>query len=131
MNSWTRKFLLVIVGLALVVSPLRGALALPVSAAADDMAHCAQMQNGMHSPDHVAEIQDSTADNSVHVCDQGCAGDCCDGACSTCAHGSIALLTSIATILGIHDGPLGTAVSHSVSGRTVYPPFRPPISLPS
>ena len=129
MKNRMHKFLLVIVALALAFSPLRGALALPVITTADGADHCAQMQNDMHSPDHMAVMQDSTADNSVHDCDQGCGGACCDGACNTCAHGLIALSTTIEAMSGIHDVPLNIAVSHRISGRTVHPPFRPPISF--
>ena len=131
MKKQMHKLLLVIVALALALSPLRGALALPVSAAADDMVHCAQMKNGMHSPDHMADMQDSTADNSVHECDQGCDGDCCDGACNTCAHGAIALSSPITVSSQNPNNSLTTVLSYGVSGRTVHPPFRPPISLQS
>ena len=131
MNKRIYKILLVIITSALALAPLRGVLALPVIAAADDTSHCVQIQNGMHSPDQLAEIQDSAADDSGHGCDQGCGGDCCDEACNNCAHGSIALSSVIAVASDIHDNPLNLTVSYDVSGRTVHPPFRPPISLSS
>ena len=131
MNRWTHKFLLITVVLALAVSPMRGAFALPVMAPADDTTHCDQMQTAMQSPDHMAGIQDSAADDFGHKCDQGCGGDCCDGACNACAHGSIALSTTISVTSDNHYTPLNILVLYGVFGRTVHPPFRPPISLPS
>lgn len=123
------KFLLVIVALALVVSPLRGAFALPIITAADGADHCTQMQDGSHSMAHVAGIQDVTADNSGHACDQGCGDDCCDGACNACVNGSVALSGLISVTSDIQDNSPGLTVSYGVSGRSVHPPFRPPISL--
>jgi hypothetical protein len=128
MSRLTYRILLVIVAAALALSPLRGVLALPVSAA-NDTSHCVQMQNGMHSPDQLAGMQDTTADNSDHDCEQGCGGDCCDGACNACAHGSAALSSVIAVTSDIHNSTLNLTVSYGVPGRTVHPPFRPPIFL--
>jgi hypothetical protein len=129
MNKWIRKFLLVLVAFALAISPLRGALALPITTAADGADHCAQMQDGMDSMAHMAGMQESAADNPDHGCGQGCAGDCCDGACGACAHGSIALSSIIAVILVAHDNLKIIKVSRDFPGPTVHPPFRPPISL--
>ena len=130
MNKLIYRILLAVVASALVLAPLRGALALPVIAAAADTSHCAQMQAGMPSPAQLAEIQDLTADDAAHGCDQGCGGDCCDGACNACAQGSVALPSVIAVTSDIHDSTLNLTVSYGVPGRTVHPPFRPPISLP-
>ena len=130
MNKLIYRLLLVVVASALALAPLRGALALPVIAAAADTSHCAQMQAGMHSPDQLAEIQDLTADDAAHGCDQGCGGNCCDGACNTCVHGSVALSSVIAVTADMHEDALDLTVSPGFSGRTVHPPFRPPISLP-
>ena len=129
MNKRIYKILLVIITSALALAPLRGVLALPVIAAADDTSHCDQMQNGMHSRDQLAGIQDSTTDDSDHGCDQGCGGDCCDGACNACTHGSLALSSVIIVLSDIHNNSLNLTVSFGVSGRTVHPPFRPPIFL--
>ena len=123
--------MLIFVAFALAVSPLRGALALPVMAPADDTTHCDQMQTVMQSPDHMAGMQDSATDDSDHDCDQDCGGNCCDGACNTCAHGSIALSNPGAAFSDTPNNSLTIAVSYGVSGRTDHPPFRPPISLPS
>jgi len=130
MPDRTHKFLLIFIVLALAIAPLRGVLAAPVPAAADDPSHCEQVQTGMQASGHVAGTQDTTADTRDHDCDQGCGGDCCDGACNDCAHASIALS-------GIHSVTPDNLyisqtvfVSYGVSDRTVHPPFRPPISLP-
>ena len=129
MNRQIYRILLVIVASTLALAPLRGVLALPAIAAADDTSHCLQMQHGMQSPDQLDGMQDSTVDDSDHDCDPGCGGDCCDGACNACAHGSVALSSVIAVTSGIHNNSLNLTVSFGVSGRTVHPPFRPPIFL--
>ena len=125
-NNRMHKFLLVIVTLALVISPLRGALALPVISPADGADHCAQMQDGMHS---MAGMQDPAADNPGHACDQGCGGDCCDGACNACVHGPIAVSSNVPVTSAAHKDLLVVNISRGFSGRTVHPPFRPPIFL--
>jgi hypothetical protein len=118
MSSRIRKLVLIVVTLALVIAPLRGALALPVMVLAGEPGHCQQMQ-------------DVAVDNQDHKCDQGCDGDCCDGACNACTHGSIALSGSTTVTLDNHESHLNSRVSYGVSGRTVHPPFRPPIALQS
>jgi len=130
MSKTVRNLILILTALALAVSPLRGALALPVMAVADDTNHCDQMQMAMPSQVHTSAIKDSTADTRDAGCDRGCGGDCCDGACNACAQGSMALSTTLAVTPDMYHSPLVLAVSHSISGRTVHPPFRPPISLP-
>jgi len=117
-----RKFVLILVTLALAIAPLRAALALPVMVIADEPDHCEQMKEGM---------QDVAVDNQDHSCDQGCGGDCCDGACNACAHGSIALSGPITITSDNRDTHLNSRVAYGVSGRTVHPPFRPPIPLQS
>ena len=139
MNRRIHRFLLVIVALALAVSPLRGALAVPQMAAADDATHCVQMQDGMQLPDHRDGMQatnagNSDSDNSDHGnsdqgCDQDCGGNCCDGACNACAHGALALLNTVTVSTDTHANPLKITLPYTFSGRTVHPPFRPPISL--
>jgi len=130
MPARTHKFLLIFLALALAIAPLRGALAVPVPADADDPSHCVQVQAGMQASGHVAAMQDTTADTRDHDCKQGCGGDCCDGACNDCAHGSIALSgISSVTPDNLYTSPTLTA-SSGIAGRTVHPPFRPPISLP-
>jgi len=45
MNRNHRNLVLVLITLALVISPLRGTLAMPVMSADDNNAHCEQMQD--------------------------------------------------------------------------------------
>ena len=130
MHNRTHKFLLILVALALAVSPLRGALAVSAFAPADDKSHCEQMQAELQSPGHMAAMQDAATDTRDHKCEQDCGGDCCDGACNACAHASIALLSTPSVTSGNLDTPLNIIVSYGVSGRSIHPPFRPPISLP-
>lgn len=125
MSRLTYNILLVIVVSALVLSPLRGALAVP--AAADDTSHCDQMQDGMPASEQLAGLQDPTADGPDHGCD--CDGGCCDGACSACTHVSLALSDYMTLAQDGHPAHLYSIVSYGVSGRTVHPPYRPPIAL--
>lgn len=127
MNKKMRKLLLVIITLALVVSPLRGALALPMIAV-DDTDHCAQMQDDAHSLDHTAGIPDSAAGNPDNSCEQGCGGDCCDGACSVCTHGTSVLFSNITGVLEVRNNIQIINEFIVFSGQLVHPPFRPPIS---
>ena len=127
MNKRMHRFLLVFVTLALVMSPMRGVLALPEMTAAEGADHCAQMQDGKHS---MAGMQDPQADSQRNACDQGCGGDCCDGACSSCVHGSFALAETAVAVPETHDKLLIIRVTPGFSARTIHPPLRPPISLP-
>ena len=122
MISRNRKIVLILVALALVIAPLRGALALPVMTVADEPAHCQQMQD---------DVQAVAIDNQDLKCDRDCGGDCCDGTCNACAHGSIAVSGPITVTSDNHESHQNSRVSYNVFGRTVHPPFRPPISLQS
>ena len=135
MRNRTQKFLLIFLALALAVAPLRGAFALPASAPADGTSHCEQMQAEMQSSGHMAAMQDAAVSQSKDTrdsaCEQGCGGDCCDGACNACAHASMALSSTLTVASDNFYAPLNIIVSYGVSGRSIHPPFRPPISLPS
>ena len=128
MNNRMCRLLLVIMTLALVVSPLRGALAFPILSAVDDADHCAQMQEDEHSMEQMTGMQDSTAGNPDTACELGCGGDCCDGACGTCLHGSMILSDILVGISDARDHSV-IKVSDNFSGRTAHPPFRPHIPL--
>ena len=128
MNNRTYA-LLVIVALALAVAPLRGLLAFPAPSATDETPHCMQMQGD--SMDHLAGLPDTTPEHPGHGCAPGCGGDCCNGACGACVHVAVALPTVIAAGSHGHNGILHTVDPQRFAGRTVHPPYRPPISLPS
>ncbi|MDH3980821.1 MAG: hypothetical protein OEU91_09975 [Gammaproteobacteria bacterium] len=121
------RILLALIVLALAMSPLRGGLAVPAMDAGDAEAHCDRMLDSEQSTDHMAGTHDSISDDPGH--DQGCGGDCCDGACNACAHGLIALPGPVSVTTGAHDIPLNNPASRSFPGRILHPPFRPPISL--
>lgn len=131
MNRRTQKLILVVVTLALVFSPVQGAFALAPVSVAEVPDHCANMQDSGHAMDHMAGMQDTTAVDSDRGCDRGCDGSCCDGACNTCAHGSIALPGAVAAASAMHANQLQTKFLCNITGRTVHPPFRPPIALHS
>lgn len=123
--------ILMLVAIALAVLPLRGALALPVKAVAGVTPHCEQIETATHSPDHMSGMQDAAIGGSMHDCDPDCDGKCCKGTCNKCVHGSIAITTSIAVSPDAHHNSVAIAIPGGVPGRTVHPPFRPPIFLPS
>ena len=127
MNTRSHRFLLFFVALALAVAPLRGAFASLAMDAGDPESHCARMLDSAQSGDPMAGMHDQATDNSGHG--QGCGGDCCDGTCNACAHGMIALTAPIPVMTGVLHISLLRTVSRSFTGRTVHPPFRPPISL--
>ena len=119
------RLMLLIVVLALAMAPLRGTLALPVPASADDTPHCADMQQdhampGMHH-------MDDTADTG-QPCQSGCEGDCCDNACYSCVHPATALLDDSLPAALAHRPPLKITRSSRFFDRTVIPPLRPPAS---
>ena len=123
--------MLVFIALALAVSPMRGLLAESLPTAAGDTTHCDQMQMAMPATEHRAGMLDSTADTQGHGCNQDCGGDCCDSACNSCAHTTIAICGTLMITSDQHYATLNVIAFHGISGRTIHPPFRPPISLPS
>ena len=125
-----QKLVLVLITLALVISPLRGVFAMPVMPAEDNDSHCAQMQDHGSPQSQVTDLEPTTQD-AGHDCAQGCAGDCCDGACNTCVHSTVALpgFTTVSAVVNL-DSP-SKSITHGFTGQFVHPPFRPPISLHS
>jgi len=131
MRTQRQKFILILVTLALVISPLRAAFAMPMLPAADHGSHCEHMLDGSSSPAQMADMQASPADGSGHDCGKGCSGDCCDGACNTCVHSVIAIPGVITVNGAVQTNPPKTTISSGVTGQRVRPPFRPPIPLHS
>jgi hypothetical protein len=120
------KLLLLMVALALAVAPLRGALAFPAEAVDEKMSsHCASMQHGdavtpMHHPDDSAD--------SGKSCPDGCSGDCCGMACSSCAPPVSALLDGNAPAAAIQHPPMPAATPIRFTDHTIHPLLRPPAS---
>jgi len=123
------RLLLILVTVALVAAPLRGSFALPVPAAADEAEDCAHLQDGMQGMVHATDRHEAGAGQPDPGCDPGCAGDCCGGKCGTCAHASIALPGATLAIAGRYSRFHSVPVLQHCAGRTVHPPFRPPIIL--
>ena len=128
MSRQRRNLFLILITLALVISPLRGVLAMPVMSADDNNAHCEQMQD-QGSPQ--SQIKVSATDSAGHDCAQGCAGDCCDGACNTCVHSTVAIPGFTTCNAAVHVDPPKLDITRGFTGQFVHPPFRPPISLHS
>lgn len=127
MDGRTEKFLLVIVMLAVVLAPLRGAFALTTVLSASDRFHCTGMQHLMHSRMAAEGIGHSPAGCVGHCCGQGCDRTCCDGAC---VQAPVALTGATArdSVASGHD--LYTLIPHHSPGPASSPLFRPPIALP-
>ena len=130
MNRNHRILVLVLIAMALVISPLRGVFAMPVMPAEDNNSHCAQMQDHGSSQSQVADLEPATED-AGHDCAQGCAGDCCDGACNTCVHSAVAITGFTTCNAAVQVDPLKLDITRDFTGQFVHPPFRPPISLHS
>ncbi|MGB5538755.1 MAG: hypothetical protein WBO37_01520 [Gammaproteobacteria bacterium] len=124
-----KQFLLVLITVALAAAPLRGSFAMPEPATADETGHCAHMQDGMQGMSHADGGHDSIGDAPAHDCSQGCTGDCCDGACGTCVHASIALPAATAGRAKHYSSILSVPGTHRFTGCALHPPFRPPIIL--
>jgi hypothetical protein len=126
MHTRLDKLVLLMVALALAVAPLRGTLAFPADAVDEETSsHCASMQHGdamppMHHPD------DSAA--SDKSCPDGCNGDCCGMACSSCAPPVSALLDGNAPEAAIQHPPMPAATPIHFTGHTIHPLLRPPAS---
>jgi len=127
MSRRRHKIILILVSLAMVISPLRGAFAMPDLMAADNGSHCQQMQDDSLSPARMIDMQLASSGNSDHMCENGCDGDCCDSACNACVHATIAITSLITSGGAIHANPPGTGAVYSVAGQFAHPPFRPPI----
>lgn len=129
MRKRFEQFLLILLTLALVAAPLRGAVALPVPAVADPVSHCDHMQAGMQAMNHASDRHETGAVRPGQRCDHGCAGDCCHGDCGTCAHMSIALPGITVGLAVRYSNFLTAPVTQHFAGHTTHPPFRPPIDL--
>ena len=125
------RLLLLLLSLALAMTPLRGALGHISLTTASSEHHCTQMSHGMHSPgkpvNHPA-MPDSG--DSGHDCSRGCNGTCCTGAC-TCVHAAMAIPVSLWTVLLLTTAARHTRLFPGFTQRSLPPPFRPPVSATS
>lgn len=126
MHTRLDKLLLLMVTLALAVAPLRGTLAFPAGAVDEEMSsHCASMQHGdAMTPTHHPDV---SAD-SGKSCPDGCNGDCCGMACSSCAPPVSALLDGNAPAAAIQHPPMPAATPSRFTDHTIHPLLRPPAS---
>jgi len=130
MSKRTHKLLMILLSLALAVSPLRVTWALPMTTTVDVDAHCAQMQQDNHAADSVMATDDSNT-GAGHPCDDNCNGSCCDGACTSCAHATPALSFTAFVTPGDYRTFLNNLSSDAFPKRMVIPPLRPPAPLHS
>lgn len=126
MDKRAHDFMLLLIALAVAISPLRGALAFPSMPDTGAGAHCAEMQDAMHAT-HDMLAQTATDEQQGH--DHDCDGECCDGACNACVQGTVACSAPTAVTVDIDASPVSRTPLRSFPGLTVHPPFRPPISL--
>jgi len=130
MKKRVHRLLVTILTLAMAVSPLSGVFAGQVMAASSEDAGCADMQHDMHSPEQMADMQD-TAPSDSHDCGQDCKGSCCDGACSACTHAAPALASAMTALRCISNTLPTVTPLYGFTERLTAPPFRPPVSLQS
>ncbi|MDX1697981.1 MAG: hypothetical protein R3308_06805 [Thiohalobacterales bacterium] len=125
MRTKTDKLLLVLMILALAVTPLRGASAFAPADSSEPASkpHCASMD--MPAAEQHVEV----TDEGGHPCKYGCNGDCCDDSCTTCALSPVSLLNSVALAPAMNGMSLAVPVAAAFPHRTVIPPLRPPASL--
>lgn len=129
MRARSQNWFLLLLALALAVAPLRGAWTMPVSAGDESTPHCAQMDMpGTGMPTGMQQHDD--AGETTHACEQGCGGDCCDGACNVCSHGTTTLADTVISTQQKHPVPTDRMFLVSFPERTLIPPLRPPAFLP-
>jgi len=130
MSIRTHKLLMILLSLALAVSPLRATWALPMTTAVDVDSHCAQMQQDNHTADSIMAMDDSNT-GAGHPCNSDCNGSCCDEACTSCAHATPALSFTAFVTTRAYRTFLNNLSSDVFPERTVIPPLRPPARLHS
>lgn len=128
MSIKTNNLLLVLMILALVITPLRGAWAFSTPATVDSTPHCDQMVMSSTAMQDEVHLLD-TATETGHPCETGCNGDCCDGNCNACAHSVVSLSNTIVVSQNLHNTPLSVIFPVTFPHRTIIPPLRPPASL--
>jgi hypothetical protein len=130
MSKHPNRLVLLLLALTLAVAPMRGILAMPAPASDAGDSPCAGMQHDMqHGDARPAMHHEGDPAESGEPCGTGCNGDCCDNACSGCAHPATALLNSSIATAAAHHPPRKNARITRFSDRTVIPLLRPPASL--
>jgi hypothetical protein len=131
MSNHTHKLLIILLSLALAVSPLRVAWGLSMTTTADVDSHCAQMQQDKNAADSVMAMDDRNT-GSGNPCNEDCNGTCCDGACTSCTPAAPAVSNSALVTPGGYRILLNNNMLSDVfPERTVIPPLRPPAPLHS
>jgi hypothetical protein len=125
-----QKLLLVLITLALAAMPLRGAWSIADIPATDSESHCAQMTHAIQDTGSMADMQhpEHGAD-AARDCEQGCSGNCCDGACNTCVPGTSAISNTLMLTPEPAGQPHNEIIPAAFSGHIVIPLLRPPASL--
>ena len=121
------KFLLVIVILALVMSPVRSAFALALGGSPGELSHCAGMPHAMHAEMRTDAIRHPAGACAGQYCGQGCDRLCCGGACS---HPPVAVTGAVPRFPDASGHHRYSVNPHRYPGRSITPLFRPPIALP-
>jgi hypothetical protein len=128
MSIKTNNLLLVLMILALVITPLRGAWAFSTPATVDSTPHCDQMDMSSTAMQADVPYPGTTPENG-HQCETGCNSDCCDGSCNACAHSVVSLSNTIVFSQNLHNTPMSVTFPVTFPHRTIIPPLRPPASL--
>jgi hypothetical protein len=130
MSKQANRLVLVLLALALLVSPLRSTWAMSTQDTADSGSHCAQMQDNTPSADthHPLSANDADSDPDK-TCNGCCDVDCINMDCNACAHAASAIADILTVLTATPVAPASTLFAHNYSERTVIPLLRPPASL--
>ncbi len=123
----TTRLLLLVLALALMVSPLRTALAVPVLPDTQARPHCAMQHAPMQHEHGAAQAALSAAGKACPACKQDCPGERCAGHCATLMHLFIALTCDHAAARPEPAAVPLPVHSERISDCTTAPLFRPPI----
>lgn len=129
MRNHLRHVLYCLLVIAQVIAPVRGIAALAAPADAGAAPHCAAMQHDMQHAGHAGMTHASTRAADTGHCEKGCNGDCCDGSCLVCVHAAIALPPAGQSERVSYRSSYPDSGAEGCAGRSVHPPFRPPISI--
>jgi len=129
MDKRIQKLLLVLITLALVALPLRGAWSIADFPATDTESHCAQMQHAQDTGPMADMQHPEYGADAARDCEQGCSGNCCDDTCNTCVPGTSAISSTLTLSPEVAGQPHNEVIPAAFSGQIVIPLLRPPASL--
>jgi hypothetical protein len=130
MKAPLHTLLLITLTFALVLAPLRGALAITALSTADSNNHCAEMMPSMPATDSAATQHHAvTQDSNTEDCCQQCDGSCADSNCVNCVQSTIAIANIVSLYPDSHSRAQISPLLVSFPQGNFSPPYRPPVSI--